>query len=68
METILALVSNLFGAIKEVFGFQSKRLDLKNAQDVKDAAVRQAELDAVAKTEKAVAEKNTDELRKEIAE
>ena len=68
MESIVAAISALLGIVKEVLGLKSKQVDLKNAADVKQAAVNQAELDAVSKTEKAVAEKNLDEARTEISE
>lgn len=65
---VLELISNALGIVKEWLGFQSKKLDLKNAADVKDAAKRQDEVSAVDKTEKAIAGKDVNELRNELAE
>ncbi len=64
----LAFAANLAGAVKEWFGFQGKRLDLKNAPDVKAARAAQDELDAEDKTRKAIAKKDTDEIRNELSE
>lgn len=64
---MLTLLSNIFGAVKEFFGFQSKKLDLKNAADVKNASVRQQEQDEVDATNKAIAKKDIDEIRKRLS-
>lgn len=64
----LALASNAIGAVKEFFGFQSKKLDLKNQADVKAAAIAQNEVTANDKTSKAIANDDLDEIRKEGAE
>ena len=68
MGGIVELIADALGAVKEFFSFQGKRLDLKNAADVKNAAILKEEQKAVDKTTKAVAEKDIDEIRKEIAE
>lgn len=68
MGGILSLISNALGVLSGWLGIQSKRLDLKNAPDVKAAAVEQDEADAVSKTNKAIASKDVDEIRKELAE
>jgi hypothetical protein len=67
-ESIVSLVGNAFGAVKEFFGFQSKRLDLKNTADVKAAAAAQSEATAVDQVEKAVAGKDVNAIRKDLAE
>jgi hypothetical protein len=65
---IVDLISNLVGAVKEFFGFQSKKLDLRNAADVKAAAANQDEAKARDVTSQAIAKKDTDEIRRELAE
>ena len=63
----LTLLSNLFGALKEFFGFQSKKLDLNNTKEMQVAAEKvnkQAEID---KINKAIAEKDVDEIRKNLS-
>jgi len=67
MGGILQLLSNLFAATKEVFGFAAKRSDLKNTAAMQEAAERQDEAKAVDATENAVAKEDINELRKEIA-
>lgn len=62
------LIGNLFGAIKEFFGFQSKRLDLKNSAAMQQAAVNQTEASERDKTAKAIANHDENEIRKELAE
>lgn len=64
---IIALIANLFGAVQQFFGFQSKRLDLKNTQDMKDADAAQKEQDQKDAINKAIAEKNKDEIIKGIS-
>lgn len=65
---MIELIANVFGAIKEFLGFQSKRLDLKNQQEMKDAQKAQEEVNAVEKTENAVERKDVNAIRNEIAE
>lgn len=67
-SSILTLIANALGAIQGWLGIQSKKLDLKNAADMKAAQQKQDEVSAVDKAEKAIAQKNTDEIRKDIAE
>jgi hypothetical protein len=64
----VALIANALGVVKEFFGFQSKKLDLNNAADMKAAAVAQDEAKAVDVTDKAIAQQDTAEIRKELAE
>lgn len=68
VDQALSLASNLAGAVKEFFGFQSKKLDLKNAADVKAAQAVQDEVDAGDETRKAIAKKDANEIRNEISE
>lgn len=68
MGGIIEAISAALGIIKGWIGLQSKKLDLRNAQDVKDAAIRQDEQAAEDKTAKAIATNDIEELRKEIAE
>jgi hypothetical protein len=65
---IIALLSNGFNAIAQVFGFQSKKLDLKNQPDVKQAAEAQKEAGAQDKARAAIAKKDTDEIRRDLSE
>lgn len=64
---MLQLISNVFGAIKEFFGFQSKKLDLNNTEEMKKSETLKKEQQAVDKTNKAIAEKDEDEIRKELS-
>jgi hypothetical protein len=64
---IFYLISNIFGAVKEFFGFQNKRLDLKNTQEMKNADAAQKEQDNKDAINKAIQEKNEDEIRKGIS-
>lgn len=68
MGGIVELLANALGVVKEFFGFQSKRLDLKNAQDVKDAAIKRDEQRALDKSQRAVADGDLAEIRKELSE
>jgi len=65
---IVGLISNLVGAVKEFFGFQSKRLDLQNSAKVQQAAQAQQETDARDRTQKAIAGRDTKEVRNELSE
>ena len=62
------LISNALGAVKEFFGFQSKKLDLRNSAPMQAAAAAQAEIDAQDKSEKAIAAQDVKETRNELAE
>ena len=64
---VLELISNTLGAIKEFFGFQSKRLDLKNTQAMKEAEEAQKEQDKKDAINKAIIEKNEEEIRKGLS-
>jgi len=67
-QGIIALLSNLFGMAKSAFGFQSKKLDLRNTSAMQTAAAAQSERNEVGRSEKAVAARNVDEVRNEISE
>jgi hypothetical protein len=67
-NSIVSLVANALNAAKEFFGFQTKKLDLKNQADVKAAAVAQQEINAVDRAEAAVASADLKEVRHELAE
>ena len=49
-------------------GFQGKKLDLENSVAVQAAAAARAEAAARDKTRKAIAQKDTQEIRDELAE
>lgn len=68
MGGIVDALGAFFDAIKEVFSFRSKKLDMKNAEDMRQAAGRQDEQSAEDKTAQAIKNKDTDELRNELAE
>lgn len=68
MFDFVGLATSALDVVKGWIGLQDKKLDLRNAQDVKDAAIRQDEQSARDKTAKAIAEGDVNELRKEIAE
>lgn len=68
MFDFVGLATSALDVVKGWIGLQDKKLDLRNAQDVKDAAIRQDEQSARDKTAQAIAQGNLDELRKEIAE
>lgn len=65
---VIAMISNLAGAAKEFFGFQTKKLDLKNQAPVVAAQVAQNEVQARDKTRQAIASQNVKETRNELAE
>jgi hypothetical protein len=54
--------------VKEFFGFQSRKLDLRNSAKVQAAAEAQSEIDADNKTEQAIAKQDLKEMRNELAE
>ncbi len=64
---IIALISNALGAVKEFFGFQSKKLDLKNTAEMKKGAVVQQEQALKDTANKAIANKDEDEIRKMLS-
>ena len=68
LRMIIEAISNFAGAIKEAFGFASKRTDLMNASDVKAAAVHQSEDTERAKDIQAVAKQDLEEVQKRCAE
>lgn len=65
---IVGLISNFFGAVKELCGFQSKRLDLKNTDAMKASAAAQQEQAAKDQSATAIKNEDAEELRKELAE
>ncbi|MDR1283328.1 MAG: hypothetical protein LBK99_21295 [Opitutaceae bacterium] len=61
-------ISNLFGFLKELFGFKSKKLDLENSETMQanaNAKTRQQLKDAAAK---AAQPGHLDDLRKGVGE
>jgi hypothetical protein len=65
---VVGLIANALGAVKEFFGFQSRKLDLRNSAKVQAAAEAQSEIDADNKTEQAIAKQDLKEMRNELAE
>jgi predicted TPR repeat methyltransferase len=68
MGGIVEAIAKALGLASEWLGFQSKKLDLKNADDVKAAAKAQDEATRTDQTKQAIAKNDLDELRKEISE
>lgn len=64
---IIELVSNALGAVKELLGIQSKKITLKNAEDIKKAEILKEEQLQQDKVNKAIANKDEDEIRKAIS-
>jgi hypothetical protein len=65
---VIALISNAFAATKEIFGYASKRTDLKNTAPMEQAAEAKTEAQALAKTNAAIAKGDIEEVRNELAE
>jgi patatin-like phospholipase/acyl hydrolase len=65
---LVGLIKNFFGAIMSAVGLARQRDSEKNAPDVKAAAIAQDEQNAQDKTRKAIATKDIDEERRELAE
>lgn len=65
---IVGLISNFFGAVKELCGFQSKRLDLKNTDAMRAAESARQEQAAKDKTAQAIKTEDVKEVRNELAE
>ena len=63
-----SVIGALFTTLGQALGLVSKRQDLKNAANVQAAATAQKEQSAVDKTNKAIANQNTAELRNELSE
>jgi hypothetical protein len=68
MFDIIGLLKNLFGFGQSAVDYQSKKLDLKNTEQMQAAAQRQDEARAKDVTNAAIAKGDVDEIRKEIAE
>jgi len=64
---MIQLISNIFGAIKEFFGFQSKKLDLKNTEEMKKGAKAEQEQNEQDLTNQAISRKDVNEIRKELS-
>lgn len=64
----LSFISSICSAIGNVFAWATGRSALKNAPDMKAAQKAQDEANAKAKTNEAIAKKDTDEIRKELAD
>ncbi len=65
---VLEIIGNALGVVKEFFGFQSKKLDLNNALDIKQSKTNQEEQKLVDKTNNAIEKKDINEIRKELSE
>lgn len=64
----MSYVKVILLAVGEFFGFQRKRLELKNTVEMRKRAERQEEVKKVSEVEKAVADKDEERIRKELAE
>jgi hypothetical protein len=65
---VTELIGNIFGAVKEFFGFQSRKLDLKNKEDIKKSEISREEQRLQDETNKLIAQKKLEEIRKQISE
>lgn len=61
-------VSAIFSAIAEFFGWRKQRDANQNTADMKAQAKGQIEADAEKKTNAAIANQDTDEIRRELSE
>lgn len=61
-------ISAIGSAIAAVFNWMTGRNATKNAANVQAAKQGQSDADAITKTENAIERKDTDEVRREIAE
>jgi len=68
VNPITSMFTAAFSAVKEIFSWASGRSALKNAANVQAAAVAQNETNANSTTNTAIAKKDTNEIREEIAE
>jgi len=64
---IWTFLTSLFQAVGSVFGFASKRQDLKNAPAVVAAEIAQKEVDAKNKIESDVEKRDVEATRKNIS-
>lgn len=65
---ILEAISSVAKAVTAAFAHLTKRSELKNAQDVKQAAAAQVKVEAQSKIETAVAKEDVNETRRSISE
>ena len=65
---ILEVLGNLFGGVKEFFGFQSKKLDLNNSPDIKKSKINKEEQKLIDKSNNDIQNKNIEEIRKQLSE
>lgn len=68
LRMIIEAITAVGQAVAQVFGFANKRTDLKNQPDVQKAKAAQSELDAEAAETRAVAERDLEQTRKNLAE
>lgn len=65
---IFATLTAWAQAIAAAFGYSKHRSELRNAPDIKAAAIAKQEQQQVDKTNKAVANQDIDQIRKDLAE
>jgi hypothetical protein len=63
----LEFISNIFGAVKEFFGFQRQKLEHKNTKEMKDAETAQKTQDSKDAINKAIKEKDEEAIRKALS-
>jgi hypothetical protein len=68
ITAVIALISGAAQAVSGWFGYASTKLTIENEQAMQDMARRQDEVKATDRSERAVADKDANEIRKEIAE
>ena len=60
-------LSNIFGAIKEYFGWATQRSEVSNAPDVRAAKIGSQDEQTKSKIEQDVAKGSVDDLRKDVS-
>lgn len=65
---IVSALNSFFSAVGQLFGFAGKRSDLNNAPDVKAAAESEHQAKQDDRARAAIANKDTNEIRNELAE
>lgn len=65
---IIGLIKNFFGAVGSIFGWARGRDAEENGPDMKAAAEARQEVQAADVTNQAIAKRDVDEIRRELAE
>jgi hypothetical protein len=65
---VIAMITQVGRAVAAVFGYQTKKLAMKNTDEVRTAAKAQNEIAANDAVKTAIEKRDTDEIRKDLAE